>query len=85
TIFPPYFVVGAIFSGFGMVLTLMIILRKVYRFKDIVTDAHFDAVARILTFISLIMGTAYLTELFMAWYSGNEYELFTFKQGNRRL
>lgn len=78
TIFPPYFVIGAIFSGFGMVLTLMIILRKLYRFKDIVTNGHLDAIARILTFISLIMGTAYLTELFMAWYSGSEYELFTF-------
>jgi molybdopterin-containing oxidoreductase family membrane subunit len=78
TIFPPYFVVGAIFSGFGMVLTLMIILRKLYRFKEYVTDGHLDAIARILTFISLIMGTAYLTELFMAWYSGSEYELFTF-------
>ncbi len=78
TIFPPYFVVGAIFSGFGMVLTLMIILRKVYKFKDIVTDGHLDAITRILVFVSLIMGTAYLTELFMAWYSGNEYELFTF-------
>ena len=78
TIFPPYFVVGAIFSGFGMVLTLMIILRKVYKFKDIVTDGHLDAILRILTFISLIMGTAYMTELFMAWYSGSEYELFTF-------
>ncbi|RLD31186.1 MAG: hypothetical protein DRI72_09345 [Bacteroidetes bacterium] len=78
TIFPPYFVIGAIFSGFGMVLTLMIILRKLYKFKDYVTDGHLDAIARILTFISLIMGTAYLTELFMAWYSGNEYELFTF-------
>lgn len=78
TIFPPYFVVGAIFSGFGMVLTLMIILRKVYKFKDIVTDGHLDAITRILVFVSLIMGTAYLTELFMAWYSGSEYELFTF-------
>ncbi|MEJ2595589.1 MAG: polysulfide reductase NrfD [bacterium] len=80
TIFPPYFVVGAIFSGFGMVLTLMIILRHLYKFKEYVTDGHLDAIARILTFISLIMGTAYLTELFMAWYSGNEYELFTFMQ-----
>ena len=78
TIFPPYFVVGAIFSGFGMVLTLMIVLRKLYKFKDYVTDGHLDAIARILVFISLIMGTAYLTELFTAWYSGNEYELFTF-------
>lgn len=78
TIFPPYFVIGAIFSGFGMVLTLMIVMRKLYKFKDYVTDGHLDAIARILTFISLIMATAYTTELFMAWYSGNEYELFTF-------
>ena len=78
TIFPPYFVIGAIFSGFGMVLTLMIIMRHLYKFKDYVTDRHLDAIARILVFISLIMGTSYLTELFMAWYSGSEYEMFTF-------
>ena len=78
TIFPPYFVIGAIFSGFGMVLTLTIIMRKLYKFNDFITDGHLDAIARILTFISLIMGTAYMTELFTAWYSGSEYELFTF-------
>lgn len=76
TLFPPYFVVGAIFSGFAMVMTLMIIIRNIYRFHDYITDRHLDAIARILVFISLIMGTAYLTELFMAWYSGNEYEGF---------
>jgi len=78
TIFPPYFVIGAIFSGFAMVMTLMIIIRKVYHLQDYVTDSHLDAIARILTFISLIMGTAYLTEIFMSWYSGNQYEIFTF-------
>ena len=78
TIFPPYFVVGAIFSGFGMVLTLMIIVRKVFRFTEYVLKGHLDAITRILTFISLIMGTAYTTELFIAWYSGAEYEMFTF-------
>lgn len=78
TIFPPYFVVGAIFSGFGMVLTLMIIVRKVYKFQEYVTQSHLDAIARILTFISLIMATAYMTELFIAWYGGQEYEMFTF-------
>ncbi len=76
TLFPPYFVVGAIFSGFAMVMTLMILIRHLYKFQDYVTDRHLDAIARILVFISLIMGTAYLTELFMAWYSGNEYEGF---------
>jgi len=78
TIFPPYFVVGAIFSGFGMVLTLMIIIRKFYNYQSYVTDGHINAIARILVFISLIMGTAYTTEIFIAWYSGNEYEFFTF-------
>ena len=78
TIFPPYFVIGAIFSGFGMVLTLMIIIRKYYRLQSYVTDGHINAIARILVFISLIMGTAYATEIFIAWYSGSEYELYTF-------
>lgn len=78
TIFPPYFVVGAIFSGFAMVMTLMIIIRKFYNLGDYVTDSHLDAIARILVFISLIMGSAYLTEIFIAWYSGNQYEMFTF-------
>ena len=78
TLFPPYFVVGAIFSGFAMVMTLMVIIRKIYNFTNYITDNHMDAIARILIFISLIMGTAYATEIFVAWYSGNEYEMFTF-------
>ncbi|HAH58752.1 MAG: polysulfide reductase NrfD [Lentimicrobiaceae bacterium] len=78
TVFPPYFVVGAIFSGFAMVMTLMIIIRKMYKFQDYVTSSHLNAIAKILIFISLIMGTAYATEAFIAWYSGNRYEIFTF-------
>lgn len=78
TIFPPYFVVGAIFSGFAMVMTLMILIRKLYKMQDYVTDSHLVAIAKILTFISLIMGTAYLTEIFVAWYSGSSYEVHTF-------
>lgn len=77
TIFPPFFVVGAIFSGFAMVMTLMVLIRKIYKLTGYITDNHMDAIARILIFISLIMGTAYLTEIFIAWYSGNEYEMFT--------
>jgi molybdopterin-containing oxidoreductase family membrane subunit len=61
-----------------MVMTLMVIIRKIYKLTDYITDNHMDAIARILIFISLIMGTAYLTEVFMAWYSGNKYEMFTF-------
>ena len=78
TIFPPFFVVGAIFSGFAMVMTLMVLIRKIYKLTDYVTDNHMDAIARILIFISMIMGLAYLTEVFMSWYSGNRYEMFTF-------
>ncbi|MDX1284560.1 MAG: NrfD/PsrC family molybdoenzyme membrane anchor subunit [Draconibacterium sp.] len=78
TIFPPYFVVGAIFSGFAMVLTLVITMRGLYKMNDFITDSHIDAVCRILIFISLIMGTAYLTEIFMAWYSGSDYEIYMF-------
>ncbi len=78
TVFPPYFVVGAIFSGFAMVMTLMIIIRKMYKFQEYVTDSHLQAIAKILIFISLIMGTAYATEIFIAWYSGSQYEMFTF-------
>ncbi len=78
TVYPPYFVVGAIFSGFAMVLTLMIILRKVFHYENYVTKGHLDAIGRILIFISLIMGTAYATEIFIAWYSGQEGEIYTF-------
>ena len=78
TIFPPYFVVGAIFQGFAMVMVLMIIIRKFYKLHEYITDSHLNATAKILTFISLIMGTAYLTEIFIAWYSGSKYEIFTF-------
>lgn len=76
TIFPPFFVVGAIFSGFAMVLTLVILMRKLYNMGDFITDSHIDAVCRVLIFVSLIMGTSYLTEAFIAWYSGNEYDMF---------
>jgi molybdopterin-containing oxidoreductase family membrane subunit len=77
TIFPPFFVVGAIFSGFAMVMTLMVLIRKIYKLTDYVTDNHMDAIARILIFISLIMTTAYVTELFISWYSGNKFDMFT--------
>ncbi len=78
TIFPPFFVVGAIFSGFAMVLTLMIIIRKVYKLHEYVTDDHLDAIARIIIFVSLIMGSAYLIEQFIAYYSASEYERYVF-------
>ena len=78
TLFPPYFVVGAIFSGFAMVLTLVTLMKKLYKMDDFITENHVDAVCRILVFISLMMGTAYITEIFIAWYSGSEYEIYMF-------
>jgi len=59
-------------------MTLMIIIWKYFNLKAYVTASHLDAIARILIFISLMMGTAYLTEIFVGWYSGNKYEIFTF-------
>jgi molybdopterin-containing oxidoreductase family membrane subunit len=78
TVFPPYFVIGAVFSGFAMVLTLMLIARKVLRFGDYVTERHVSAMCKILVFTGSVVGLAYLTELFVAWYSGNAYEQFAF-------
>ncbi len=78
TIFPPYFVVGAVFSGFGMVMTLMIITRKVMNWEKYITLQHLQAMAKVLLVTGSIVGFAYLTEFFMAWYSGNQFELFTF-------
>jgi Ni/Fe-hydrogenase subunit HybB-like protein len=78
TIFPPYFVCGAIFSGFGMVLMLMLIVRKVMNFEDYITFAHIHAMCKVLLLTGSIVSLAYLTEFFMAWYSANPYEQFVF-------
>ena len=78
TILPPYFFVGAIFSGFAMVLTLMILFRRAFNLYDYVTDNHLDHIAHVLKYGSMVIGLAYATELFIAWYSGVEYELYTF-------
>lgn len=78
TIFPPYFVAGAIFSGFAMVLTLMLIARKVMRLENYFTYKHVDAMCKIIIVTGSIVGLAYLTEFFTAAYSGNGYEQFVF-------
>ena len=78
TVFPPYFVAGAIFSGFAMVLTLMVICRWAFKLEHIVTLRHFDYMAKIMLVTGTIVGYAYATEFFIAWYSGNPYEVFTF-------
>ncbi|HEX9795182.1 MAG TPA: NrfD/PsrC family molybdoenzyme membrane anchor subunit [Planctomycetota bacterium] len=78
TVFPPYFVVGAVFSGFAMVLMLMLIARKVMHLEDYMTMRHVHAMCKVIVFTGSIVGLAYGTELFMAWYSGNPYEKFAF-------
>ena len=78
TIFPPYFVSGAIFSGFAMVLTLMIITRKALNLESYITRAHVESMNKIIILTGSIVGIAYLTELFVAWYSGVEYEQYAF-------
>lgn len=74
TIFPPYFVAGAIFSGIGMVFTIIIPLRKWFGLKHYVTIHHLDAAAKLCLFTSVVVGCAYASEWFIAWYSGNEVE-----------
>ncbi len=78
TIFPPYFVAGAIFSGMAMVMTLMIVARKTMGLQDYITHAHVDKMAKVTLATSLMVGLAYLTEFFTALYSGNSYEQFVF-------
>ncbi|MFN0082742.1 MAG: NrfD/PsrC family molybdoenzyme membrane anchor subunit [Ferruginibacter sp.] len=78
TIFPPYFVAGAIFSGFAMVQTLLIIVRKVLNLQDYITIGHIEAMNKVIVLTGSIVGIAYLTELFIAWYGQNPYEIHAF-------
>jgi Ni/Fe-hydrogenase subunit HybB-like protein len=78
TIFPPYFVAGAIFSGFAMVLTLLLPLRYLFNLKHIITQAHIHAMCKIMLATGSMVGLAYGSEFFIAWYSGNKFEAFTF-------
>ncbi|MCW5516262.1 NrfD/PsrC family molybdoenzyme membrane anchor subunit [Muriicola sp. Z0-33] len=78
TIFPPYFVAGAIFSGFAMVQTLLIIMRKVCRLEAYITVQHIELMNIVIMITGSIVGCAYITELFIAWYSGVEYEQYAF-------
>ncbi|HLO70589.1 MAG TPA: NrfD/PsrC family molybdoenzyme membrane anchor subunit [Flavipsychrobacter sp.] len=79
TIFPPYFVAGAIFSGFAMVQTLLIICRKILGLEEYITVGHLEAMNKVIVLTGSIVGVAYLTELFMSWYSGVLYEQDAFK------
>jgi len=78
TIFPPYFVAGAIFSGFAMVQTLMLVCRKTMKLEDYITLEHIESMNKVILLTGTIVGVAYLTELFIAWYSGYLYEQFAF-------
>jgi molybdopterin-containing oxidoreductase family membrane subunit len=76
TIFPPYFVAGAIYAGFAMVLTLAIPIRAVYGLQDFITMRHLQNMAKIMLAMGLLVGYGYMMETFMSWYSGNPYERF---------
>ncbi len=80
TIFPPYFVAGAIFSGFAMVVTLLVIAREVFNLKEYITIGHLDSMNKIIVATGMLVGLAYGTEFFIAWYSGVPYERFIFVQ-----
>ncbi len=78
TIFPPYFVAGAIFSGFAMVVTLIVIARQVFGLQHLVTMKHLENMNKVILATGMMVGLSYATEFFIAWYSGNGYERFVF-------
>ena len=78
TIFAPYFVAGAVFSGMAMVITILIPFRKIFKLQRYLTDWHFDMMARLVLLTSTIVGYSYLTEYFIAWYSDDVFEKFIF-------
>jgi len=78
TIFPPYFVAGAVFSGFAMVVTLMTLARWVYGLENLITMKHLENMCKVMLATGMIVGFAYGTEFFIAWYSANQYERFIF-------
>jgi Ni/Fe-hydrogenase subunit HybB-like protein len=79
TIFPPYFVAGAIYAGFAMVLTLLIPLRALYRLQDMITMRHIENMAKVMLVTGMVVVYGYMCELFFGWYTGNEYERFMLK------
>jgi molybdopterin-containing oxidoreductase family membrane subunit len=78
TIFPPYFVAGAIFSGFAMVQTLLIIMRKVSNLENYITVNHIELMNKVILVTGGIVGVAYISEFFIAWYTGSPYENYTY-------
>ncbi|MBL0062037.1 MAG: polysulfide reductase NrfD [bacterium] len=78
TIFPPYFVAGAIFSGFAMVVTLLVFMRKAFSLEHYITIRHLELMNKIILLTGMLVGYAYLTEFFIAWYSENPFERYVF-------
>ncbi len=79
TIFPPYFVAGAIYAGFAMVLTLALPVRKIFNLYDFITERHIRNMAKVMLVTGWVVGYGYASEIFMAWYSGSETELYLMK------
>jgi Ni/Fe-hydrogenase subunit HybB-like protein len=79
TIFPPYFVAGAVFSGFAMVQTLLLVTRKVLKLEDYITLEHIEVMNKVIVLTGSIVGVAYITELFISWYGQNPYEAAAFR------
>jgi Ni/Fe-hydrogenase subunit HybB-like protein len=78
TLFPPYFVAGAIFSGFAMVVTLLVVLRKMFHMEHLITMRHMELMNKIILVTGLMVGFSYCTEFFIAWYSENPFERYVF-------
>ncbi|MFL5304932.1 MAG: NrfD/PsrC family molybdoenzyme membrane anchor subunit [Polyangia bacterium] len=81
TIFPPYFVAGAVFSGFAMVVTLMVPIRRVFRFHNVITEDHLDAVGKMILATGWVVDYAYFCEWALAWYGGEKAEMYTMFHG----
>jgi molybdopterin-containing oxidoreductase family membrane subunit len=78
TIFPPYFVVGAVYSGFAMVTTVLVVARSVFKLQRVVLPRHLELMCKIMLLTGMLVGFAYATEFFMAWYSADPYEMAVF-------
>jgi Ni/Fe-hydrogenase subunit HybB-like protein len=78
TIFPPYFVAGAVFSGFAMVQNVLILIRKVFKFEHIITLDTLEKMNKVMLVTGMMVGYAYIMEFFISWYSGNQFERFVF-------
>jgi len=85
TIFPPYFVAGAIFSGFAMVQTLLLVTRKVLGLEEYITLEHIEVMNKVIVLTGSIVGCAYITELFIAWYGQNKYENWAFMENRANI